>query len=112
MKRLTTLFISIAVLAFIFFNKDKFSVTDSDIQEKNSTEKSEELKYPNDIEYIKRTFPFYNADPQAHIEALKTGQRMRRENELRSSVSYVPVWEFAGPTNVGGRISDLEYDPR
>ena len=43
MKRLTTLFISIAVLAFIFFNKDKFSVTDSDIQEKNSTEKSEEL---------------------------------------------------------------------
>ena len=111
MKLLTTLFISIAVLAFIFFNKDKFSVTDSDIQEKNSTEKSEELKYPNDIEYIKRTFPFYNADPQAHIEALKTGQRMRRETELRSSVSYVPVWEFAGPTNVGGRISDLEYDP-
>ncbi|MBL0106982.1 MAG: T9SS type A sorting domain-containing protein [Ignavibacteria bacterium] len=30
---------------------------------------------------------------------------------LAESDNSTPQWEFAGPTNIGGRISDLEYDP-
>lgn len=72
--------------------------------EKNETDE----KYPNDIEYIKRTFPFGQADPDAHLEALRQGQEMRKTADNNNSN---PQWEFAGPVNIGGRTSDLEYDP-
>ncbi|HMR40169.1 MAG TPA: T9SS type A sorting domain-containing protein [Ignavibacteria bacterium] len=115
MKLITSLLICSVLFVFFFaINRDS-SESDIDIyivkDKEKSIEKNKVPKYPNDIEYIKRTFPFYKADPEAHIEALKAGQRMRRETALSSSDSFVPTWEFAGPTNVGGRISDLEYDP-
>ena len=113
MKILPVIIISIALFALIFILKVNTDTGESDHEMKISQSQSEkkDIKYPNDIEYIKRTFPFYKADPVAHIEALKVGQRMRREAEFSNSDSFVPTWEFAGPTNVGGRISDLEYDP-
>ena len=65
-------------------------------------------KYPSDIEYIKRTFPYYQSDPAAHLEALEQAQTMRTETLNDNST---PAWEFAGPVNIGGRFSDIEYDP-
>jgi photosystem II stability/assembly factor-like uncharacterized protein len=65
-------------------------------------------KFPSDNEYIKRTFPYYTADPTAHLEALDKAQIMRSEAMNDNST---PVWEFAGPTNIGGRFADIEYDP-
>ena len=65
-------------------------------------------KLPSDNEYIKRTFPFYQADPNAHLEALGKAQTMRNDAMNDNSM---PAWEFAGPNNIGGRISDIEYDP-
>jgi len=97
----------IAVLIFIFKNNSE----DPIIPENNFKEQSEEtadMKYPNDIEYIKRTFPFYKADPDAHLIALEKGRQMRQATESDNSV---PSWDFAGPVNIGGRTSDLEYDP-
>ena len=111
MKKLYSIILLILIIftsAFLYFNTgaDKFNT-------KNKTEADErrneqEEKYPNDIEYIKRTFPFGQADPVAHLEALKQGQEMRNAAENDKAV---PVWEFAGPVNIGGRTSDLEYDP-
>ncbi len=89
-----------------------FNVNEKELSENNSSEKSKErdseIKYPSDIEYFKRTFPYGQADPDAHLEALKKGQEMR---SLAESDNSTPQWEFAGPANIGGRISDLEYDP-
>lgn len=89
-----------------------FNVNEKELSENNSSEKSKErdseIKYPSDIEYIKRTFPYGQADPDAHLIALKKGQEMRSLAESDNSASQ---WEFAGPANIGGRISDLEYDP-
>ncbi|MBK6878763.1 MAG: T9SS type A sorting domain-containing protein [Ignavibacteria bacterium] len=65
-------------------------------------------KLPSDNEYIKRTFPFYQSDPNAHLEALGKAQTMRNDAMNDNSM---PAWEFAGPNNIGGRISDIEYDP-
>lgn len=77
---------------------------------KNAREKiTQPGKLPSDHEYIKRTFPYFTADPGAHIEALDKAQIMRQE--ALNDNSYTPAWEFAGPVNIGGRISDIEYDP-
>lgn len=88
----------------IFFSMEQEKISFSEDQ----GEGSETEKYPNDIEYVKRTFPFGVADEDAHLVALKKAQEMRQETESDNSV---PAWTFAGPVNVGGRCSDLEYDP-
>ena len=111
MKLLPAILICAVLFSFLYILNKKYLDSETGPVKEKSIEKKEEQKYPNDIEYIKRTFPFYKADPDAHLEALKTGLRMRSESKSRSSDSFVPSWEFAGPSNVGGRISDLEYDP-
>lgn len=97
---------AIGILVYSFYKKGNNDETGKIKDEQRSEIESEEKKYPNDLEYLKRTFPFGEADIDAHINALKEGQRMRdvalRDNSL-------PAWEFAGPVNIGGRISDLEY---
>ena len=109
MKKIFFIFLIIApVLIFSLKNK-----SDETGEAKNDllivTENSDENKYPNDIEYIKRTFPFGEADPDAHLEALKKGQQMRQAAETDNNL--IATWDFAGPENIGGRTSDLEYDP-
>lgn len=101
------LLISIPLIYF-FVKKDTQEENFFTDIDKNLTEGAGENKYPNDIEYLKRTFPFGTADPDAHLEALKKGQLMRKVSEADNSN---PSWEFAGPVNIGGRASDIEYDP-
>ncbi|MBS1518128.1 MAG: T9SS type A sorting domain-containing protein [Bacteroidetes bacterium] len=99
------------LLALVFISviclKIDTAITESKLNLKKD-QNTEELKYPSDIEYIKRTFPFYKADPDAHLVALKQAQEMRSATESDNST---PSWEFAGPVNIGGRFSDIEFDP-
>jgi len=104
----------LAILLFLFvtilftFEYKSISQNISETILETGREKFSESKYPSDIEYVKRTFPYGVADPDAHLVALKKAQEMRQESEMDNSK---PVWQFAGPTNVGGRVSDIEYDP-
>lgn len=111
MKLTLTIFIAITIFAVISLNLDsRFQSTDTSVNEEINPEK--EIKYPNETEYIKRTFPFYKADPDAHLVALKQAQEMRSETEIMfQSDNLIPAWEFAGPVNIGGRFSDVEYNP-
>ena len=108
-----TVIILVSALYFksdIFRNESGFHETGTTIpdNENEITGEKETGKFPNDNEYLKRTFPFGKADPDAHLIALKQAQGMR---EVTDNSQSEPQWEFAGPTNVGGRFSDLEYDP-
>ncbi|MFQ5629704.1 MAG: WD40/YVTN/BNR-like repeat-containing protein, partial [bacterium] len=58
---------------------------------------------------LQRTFPYGTADRDAHLQAIASAKAMNRR--LKKSASRQAEWEFVGPTNIGGRISDLEYDP-
>ena len=102
-----TILLLLPAIIFTLIDK-KENIIDHKINSLKSEQGTEEKKYPNDIEYIKRTFPFYKADPDAHISAMKDGNIMRK---TAASDNSTPSWEFAGPLNIGGRVSDLEYDP-
>lgn len=115
-KILFVITVFIITATVMFYNTDKF-ISVSEKSESGSTlsgkenenpKKKEAGKLPNDNEYMKRTFPFGKADPDAHLVALNQAQRMR---EISDNSQSEPMWEFAGPVNVGGRYSDLEYDP-
>ena len=68
---------------------------------------------PDEWAYIKKTYPYYNADSDVYIKAIEQAKQLKRETlskRLSKGLNAVQ-WEFAGPTNIGGRVVDLEFDP-
>jgi len=63
--------------------------------------------YPSDWAWMQRTFPYWKADATFYRLEMKRAKKMRA---AASQLEMVLV-EFAGPTNIGGRISDIEFDP-
>ncbi len=68
---------------------------------------------PYEWAYIKKTYPYYNADPDVYIRALVQAHLLQKESVAKrlSKGTSAVQWEFAGPTNIGGRVVDLEFDP-
>ncbi|MBN2173608.1 MAG: T9SS type A sorting domain-containing protein [Bacteroidales bacterium] len=62
-------------------------------------------QYPNDWFFMQRAFPVGKINQQIYMESCKKMQLMKLEKKAGSIQS---VWEFAGPTNIGGRITDVE----
>ena len=64
--------------------------------------------FPNEWFFRQRAFPFGEINQQAYVSALKQAKKLREQPKTNRDESQ---WEFAGPINVGGRISDVEMDP-
>lgn len=60
-------------------------------------------KIPSDFMFLQRAYPKGEIKREAYREAIqwKKEQLTRQDNLLN-------VWEFAGPLNIGGRITDIE----
>ena len=76
---------------------------------KNSSEKSisktseeKDGKYPFDILFMQRAYPTGEINSSAYSEALQW--KIQAAN--RSTANE--VWQFSGPLNIGGRITDIE----
>lgn len=65
-------------------------------------------QYPSDWAWLRRTFPYWKADAQYFRQQMKIAQQMRAEAANMELVQVV----FAGPTNIGGRVSDIEFNPK
>jgi len=66
-------------------------------------------QYPSEWAWLQRTFPYFTADPTAHVQALQQAQNIRR---LAKATTFAPKWKLAGPTNIGGRVSALAFNPK
>ncbi|MCA9741867.1 T9SS type A sorting domain-containing protein [candidate division KSB1 bacterium] len=66
-------------------------------------------KYPNDWAMRQRIFPTGKVDKKAALQAVQAAQQQRMH--VLKSQTAIAEWEFVGPTNIGGRISDIEYNP-
>jgi len=65
--------------------------------------------YPNEYEWVKRTWPHFAIDPAVIGQAAGEAQAMRREAQGKNAFGR---WENVGPANISGRISDVAYDPQ
>jgi len=63
-------------------------------------------KIPNDWFFNQRAYPYKQINHKAYLRALQTATRQQAALTSRES-----VWEFAGPTNIEGRITDIELLP-
>jgi photosystem II stability/assembly factor-like uncharacterized protein len=95
MKNLLQLFILLLLLGSC--------QTDSADQDFPGEEKNK--KFPNEWFYAQRAFPRGEINKVAYQEALQYRQQV--QSNLRGP-SGVEEWEFEGPTNVGGRVTDIE----
>jgi len=69
------------------------------------TEESSETKLiPNDYFYQQRTYPYGKIDKSAYQKAFT----YRLKNKPSKAEKRQNNWQFAGPTNVGGRVTDIE----
>jgi photosystem II stability/assembly factor-like uncharacterized protein len=57
-----------------------------------------------------RIYPYGYVNDDAYNMALTEARALNSMNKFQNTPLSTP-WQFAGPTNIGGRISDLEMDP-
>jgi len=97
----------IAMLSFVIFPSldGIFSITG-----KPSKPEFNKHTYPNEWAYIQRTYPYFNADPDAYIKAIERVKEIKK-NQLNKKDWRNIQWEFAGPVNIGGRVVDIEFNP-
>lgn len=79
-----------------------FASCNSEKEEKKDGPKAE----PNAWLFAQRAYPHNEIDATIYRNAHKEASRMHKENTSRAI-----NWELAGPTNIGGRITDIEVDP-
>lgn len=63
---------------------------------------------PSDWAWERRTFPYYKADAAYFREEMKYAKHMKKNSISRG----LEQLEFAGPTNIGGRVTDIEFNPQ
>ena len=68
-------------------------------------ENEEEVYAPQDWFFKQRAFPFQNWDMRAYQLAVDRHREQMKQLETRNNEYF---WQFAGPTNIGGRITDIE----
>ncbi|MBL7978978.1 MAG: T9SS type A sorting domain-containing protein [Bacteroidetes Order II. Incertae sedis bacterium] len=79
--------------------------------ERNAQEEGKDLR-PTERAYLQRLYPFGQADPEVYQKALKHIALMQAQTLQKRSIWSNLTWSFAGPTNIGGRVVDLEYNPQ
>ncbi|MCD4792669.1 MAG: T9SS type A sorting domain-containing protein [Bacteroidales bacterium] len=71
----------------------------------NKNGETDKLNYPSEWYDYQRIYPYGELNQKNYLNAMKQVAEMQRES--KSDIT----WEFAGPTNIGGRISDIEIHP-
>ncbi len=61
---------------------------------------------PNEWLGYQRMYPNFEMDMQAHRAELRKAAAMKKQSSNR-----IYEWELVGPTNIGGRITDIEINP-
>ncbi len=67
-----------------------------------------DLEKPNDWFFMQRAFPYGEINNSVYQQSLKASKAMK---EMLLSKDDTTQWEFAGPVNIGGRLTDVEMHP-
>ncbi|MEJ2103225.1 MAG: T9SS type A sorting domain-containing protein [Ignavibacteriaceae bacterium] len=96
----TTLFVISLITGIIFFYNHPIS-------ERSPLNKLSENEFPSDWFYMQRAYPIGQVPLEKYYEAIEQTKQLKA---LSKSSSTNP-WVLLGPTNIGGRVSDIEMSP-
>jgi len=63
---------------------------------------------PTEWSWDRRTFPYYKADANAYRKVIKKAKKMRSQ-AVDLGIRQIA---FAGPSNIEGRVTDIEFNPQ
>ncbi len=63
---------------------------------------------PSEWAFLQRAFPYGRWDADAYRAAVAQAQALRAASKRGAALG---AWQFAGPSNVGGRVVDVAFDP-
>lgn len=89
-------------LVLLFVNSNTYLEQTSEIDNSVLSEKEE---FPIDLMFMQRAFPSGEIKSGAYKEAAIWRREMEQN---RSAAGSSSIWEFSGPLNIGGRITDIE----
>ncbi len=64
------------------------------------------FNYPSEWMDYQRAYPNEYIKPEVYLEAMEEAAILHKQSASRDI-----YWEFSGPTNIGGRITDLAFHP-
>jgi len=102
-KKLASPLFSIAVIVLICFISWHANRLDTSSNLNNSNHFQPPSITPNDWMALQRIYPYDRIQPNAYLLAVEQAQALMDEAPERST-----PWVFTGPTNIGGRITDIE----
>lgn len=91
---LTVLSVSVLAILFLFVHTKTSKLIDNEP--------------PSDWFITQRMYPYDKIDYDAYQEALQQANLMTQNSR---QMSTNPQWQLAGPTNLEGRVSDIEMNP-
>lgn len=103
--RYITLFVVLAAAGIWLFNETDQAAVPVAFSEKG--EPGPDMR-PSEWEWLRRTSPYGNADAVAFRKEFQRARQMR----ATAKPMAVQAVEFAGPSNIGGRIVDIEFNPQ
>ncbi len=109
MKKIITPIVIIGILGIFYYLKDNSKKTNPENYKipKYHKTKEEKILGPKANFWEIRSFPKNDIDISAYRKGQEQANKLKQELLKRKNVRS---WELAGPTNVGGRISDLQID--
>ncbi|MCB9069747.1 MAG: T9SS type A sorting domain-containing protein [Calditrichae bacterium] len=103
--RYITLFVVLAAVGIWLFKESEQAAAPVAFSEKG--EPGPDMR-PSEWEWLRRTSPYGNADAEAFQKEFQRARQMR----ATAKPMAVQAVEFAGPSNIGGRIVDIEFNPQ
>ena len=77
--------------------------------QRDNSQNAEEDYTPNEWLLAQHVFPYGHLNPEAYESSRQ--QTIALQEQLKQMKSGGEEWEFAGPKNVGGRVTDVEMHP-
>lgn len=71
----------------------------------------EPTRRPSDWAWRQRTYPHYQAAPDAYRTALRQRRALAAVARAGKAAAPFGTWQPLGPTRIGGRVSDVAFDP-
>lgn len=101
------------VIVLVFFFLTAVILLKYDKSYPKFTSKKASKFYPSDYEMIKRSFPYYKFKENVYMDIFREYKELKNRYKLTKNNNQQKLeWEFVGPTNIGGRVVDIEFNPK
>src|ERR1700682_1059167 len=101
MKRNLSFLLLVVLIAVTYFvSPAKRSATS--LVKKRTADINDE---PNDWFFRQRAYPSGNISYEAYHAAVMQAMAIKQTSTMRTSAGTSLAWQFAGPTNIGGRVT-------